>query len=44
MDWQPWFRIVKINSKQGKVESDENTELLLGLEHPDNRIEMDEHC
>ncbi|MDR2655933.1 MAG: DEAD/DEAH box helicase family protein [Oscillospiraceae bacterium] len=33
-------KVLEINSKQGKVESDENTELLLGLEHPDNRIEI----
>lgn len=33
-------KVLEINSKQGKVESDENTELLLGLESPDNRIEI----
>lgn len=33
-------KVLEINSKQGKVESDENTELLLGLEHPDNMIEI----
>jgi len=33
-------KVLEINSKQGKVESDENTELLLGLENPDNRIEI----
>jgi type III restriction enzyme len=33
-------KVLEINSKQGKVESDENTELLLGLEHPNNRIEI----
>jgi len=33
-------KVLEINSKQGKVESDENMERLLGLEHPDNRIEI----
>ncbi|MEA4885059.1 MAG: DEAD/DEAH box helicase family protein [Clostridia bacterium] len=33
-------KVLEINSKQGKVESDENTELLLSLESPDNRIEI----
>jgi type III restriction enzyme len=31
---------VEINSKHGKVESDKNTELLLGLGRTDNRIEI----
>jgi len=33
-------RVLEIHSKQGKAESDENTELLLSLEHPDNKIEI----
>jgi type III restriction enzyme len=33
-------KVLEINSKQGKVESDDNMELLLGLEKPDNRIEI----
>ena len=33
-------KVLEINSKQGKVESDENTELLLGLERADNQIEI----
>jgi type III restriction enzyme len=33
-------KVLEINSKQGKMESDENTELLLGLEHPNNQIEI----
>ena len=33
-------KVLEINSKQGKVESDDNMELLLGLENPDNRIEI----
>jgi type III restriction enzyme len=33
-------KVLEINSKQGRVESDENTELLLKLEHIDNKIEI----
>jgi len=33
-------KVLEINSKQGKVESDDNMELLLGLEKPDNKIEI----
>jgi type III restriction enzyme len=33
-------KVLEINSKQGKMESDENTELLLSLESPDNKIEI----
>ncbi|MFP3153386.1 DEAD/DEAH box helicase family protein [Lachnospiraceae bacterium ZAX-1] len=36
-------KVLEINSKQGKVESDENMELLLGLERPDNKIEIVVH-
>lgn len=33
-------KVLEINSKQGKIESDENTALLLGLESPENIIEI----
>jgi len=33
-------KVLEINSKQGKVESEENTVQLLSLENPDNRIEI----
>jgi type III restriction enzyme len=33
-------KVLEINSRQGRVESDENTEFLLGLESPENRIEI----
>jgi len=33
-------KVLEINSRQGKVESDDNMDLLLGLEKPDNRIEI----
>lgn len=33
-------KVLEINSKQGKVESDENTELLLGLESSKNLVEI----
>jgi type III restriction enzyme len=33
-------KVIEIRSGQSKVESEENTELLLSLEHPDNKIEI----
>jgi type III restriction enzyme len=33
-------KVIEVNSKQGNVESDENMQLLLNLESPDNRVEI----